>query len=339
MKDLNKRYWEQHIQSKHQWGIRWIKGHKCTLPSNTNNINRENRWVNEVSQFMKAVGTITYFHISDHEAWEHWSLLTIIICLHTRACSTISGSAHNRRSLYRGHFAPHKEKNLNWIWKDIPVRAVPKLVRKQMPSVSGIWFDWTYCLVLLNCNWIHLSTLMRALISATLHMLVRPSGVHSWTSAASAAVTCASRLGTDQTGCWWRWAQARAWSTHCVINCGYPLLPLLEAIITYPDPLPIFTASFGLIRSNRNWVFSTLGTENSSTQAAMVLAVKYGELWITFVADPAALIRHPKVLGQVCGFGPSRDPWFDHVNYLRQLIIIVRCGHKQGSHLILGIVM
>jgi len=85
------------------------------------------------------------------------------------------------------------------------------------------------------------------------------------------------------------------------------LLPLLEAEVADPYPVPLIDIS---VRATRNWdgVCSTLTTENSSTAATMMPAVEYGELRVTVIANSTTVIGHPEVPGDIVWVGASRQP-------------------------------
>lgn len=171
--------------------------------------------------------------------------------------------------------------------------------------------------------------IMRSLVvttaSNTAHMLIISSRVRS--------ICCANTIdgnnwpGTEQTCL----RQGRAEHQQHLLEGSF-LLPLLEAerADTYPVPLihmPV-RATW-----NWDWVRSTLTTENSPTETTMMSAVKYGELRVTFIADPATVVRHPEVPGEIVWVGATRQPWCQKFNYIRKCFIWVLHWWLKRYHL------
>lgn len=179
-----------------------------------------------------------------------------------------------------------------------------KLFRVRILSINIVKPSGACCQILPSWLRIRLLRLTWAWTDITWNMLEGSHWISNWTSRAATITSATTRLSANQTWGWGRQTESRTWCSH-QITISWSLFPLLEAIITNPNPIPVFLTTLEHIGRQGNRVRRALSTENPPTQSTMMSAIKNIELAVTLVAHAAALVWHPEIPGHVCRFWAS----------------------------------
>lgn len=166
-----------------------------------------------------------------------------------------------------------------------------------------------YCHSLLVRAWFNLNSMTGTGNKNIWGSLKARSWVWSRYCSGNTTVFSATRFGADQACCWNGRTKDRTWHLNSIIHQCYILPPLLEAIVAYTNPLPLFSGILRIIRWDRHRICSTLCTENPPTETTMVSTVENCKLRITFIAYPTTMVRHPKIPWNICWLRPPRHPW------------------------------